>query len=500
MTNSNNNEIWIFLSHSNKDYEKVRQVRNMLEEQSLRPLMFFLHCLNDDDEIDSLIKREIDCRTRFILCDSENARKSHWVQKEVEYIKSQNRICETINLSKSMDEIMSILQDFINKSRIFISYNREEFELAEMVYNRLAQLDFAVYVDRAWDFNSTYHQKYKDALDYLENSVVKANGYVIAVMNERILNPNSASRYELLKAMHDNKSIGKETPNIIPFATQDSVVGLIQGDKELASLSMCNIQSIDGLDIDRQCDEIVKRVVTQLMTPGSIKVLADNLCKGTFGEPNIKEADFLNGLLNNTQKDFAITSDSGTFYVDDGGIVLRFEPSEDNPIKEEKADEPQAYYGFVVKKSIKHLIVPKGVKGFVSDFMRGVRVTERFELPEGLERIGKNSFDIDTEESCVFANCILPSVVIPQSVQEIGNFAFGHSHIESLQLPESLQSPYSRQFKDSYIGTLRLPKEWRDSVVLGEYNELLLQGQWFDNNKYGYLRWPSTTIGTLEFY
>lgn len=149
MTDKNNNEIWVFLSHSNKDYEKVRQVRNMLEEQSLRPLMFFLHCLNDDDEIDLLIKREIDCRTRFILCDSENARKSHWVQKEVEYIKSQNRICETVDLSKSMDEIMSTLQDFINKTRIFISYNREEYQLAEMVYNRLSHLDFAVYIDLA---------------------------------------------------------------------------------------------------------------------------------------------------------------------------------------------------------------------------------------------------------------------------------------------------------------------------------------------------------------
>ena len=235
---------------------------------------------------------------------------------------------------------MSTWQDFINKSRIFISYNREEFKLAEMVYNRLSQLDFAVYIDRAWDFSSSYHQNYKDALDYLENSVVKANGYVVAIMNERVLNPNSGSRYELLKAMHDNKSIGKETPNIIPFATQDSVVGLIQGNKELASLSMCNIQSIDGLDIDRQCDEIVKRVVTQLMTPGSIKVLADNLCKGTFGESNLKEADFLYRLLDNAQKEYALTSESGTFYVDDEGIVLRFEPSEDNSIKEEKVDEP----------------------------------------------------------------------------------------------------------------------------------------------------------------
>ena len=98
---------------------------------------------------------------------------------------------ETIDLSKSLDEIMATLQDFINKTRIFISYNREEYELADMVYNRLSRLDFAVYIDRAWDFNSTYHQNYKDALDFLENSVVKANGYVIAIMNERVLNPNS---------------------------------------------------------------------------------------------------------------------------------------------------------------------------------------------------------------------------------------------------------------------------------------------------------------------
>lgn len=500
MTDINNNEIWVFLSHSNKDYEKVRQVRNMLEEQSLRPLMFFLHCLNDDDEIDSLIKREIDCRTRFILCDSENARKSHWVQKEVEYIKSQNRICETIDLSKSMDEIMSSLQDFINKTRIFISYNREEYELAEMVYNRLSRLDFAVYIDRAWDFNSIYHQNYKDALDFLENSVVKANGYVIAIMNERVLNPNSGSRYELIKAMRDNKSIGKEAPNIIPIVTQDSVVELIQKDNDLSPLSMCNIQSIDGLDKEKQCDEIVKRVITQLMTPGSIKVLADNLAKGTYGTPNVKEADFLYGLIDNNDEKGVLKSESGNFYIDQDGIVLRFDPSVDNPFIEEES-EKNANYTFTTNKSIRTFVVPKGVKGFVSDFMRDVRVVERFQLPEGLLSIGNNTYDLgDIDARCVFADCILPAVVIPGSVKEIGSFAFGHSYIDSLQLPESLHSPYGRQFKDSYIGSLMLPKAWKDGVSLGKYGELQLTGWWFDDKKYGYLRWPSTKIGKLEFY
>lgn len=108
----NNNEIWVFLSHSNRDFEKVRRVRDMLENMHMRPLMFFLNCLKDDEEIDSLIKREIDCRTRFILCDSKEARKSKWVRKEVEYIKSKDRILEIIDLDWRDDKILKKLNDF----------------------------------------------------------------------------------------------------------------------------------------------------------------------------------------------------------------------------------------------------------------------------------------------------------------------------------------------------------------------------------------------------
>ena len=99
------NEIWVFLSHSNKDYEKVCKVRNMLEQQGYRPLVFFLNCLNDDDEIDLLIKREIDSRQKFILCNSVNARNSKWVQKEVDYIKRKNRLWEKVDIDASIEYI-----------------------------------------------------------------------------------------------------------------------------------------------------------------------------------------------------------------------------------------------------------------------------------------------------------------------------------------------------------------------------------------------------------
>lgn len=193
-----------------------------------------------------------------------------------------------------------------------------------------------------------------------------------------------------------------------------------------------------------------------------------------------------------------MVSESGTFFIDKNGIVQRFEPAKDNPFIEEEA-EFNGNYTYKTQKSIRTMVIPNGVKGFVSDFMRGVRVTERFELPEGLERIGNNSFDIDTEESCVFANCILPSVIIPQSVQEIGNFAFGHSHIEVLQLPVSLHSPYGRQFKDSYIGTLRLPHEWKNKVSLDDDGHLSVNST-MDTEIFGYLRWPSTYVERLKFY
>lgn len=126
---------------------------------------------------------------------------------------------------------------------------------------------------------------------------------------------------------------------------------------------------------------------------------------------------------------------------------------------------------------------------------------ERFSLQEGLQSIGNNTHEIVANDAhCVFANCMLPAVAIPESVKELGIFAFGDTHIDCLQLPESLHSPYGRQFKDSSIGILRLPKEWKNGVSLDKYGFLHLTGWWFSDDKYGYLRWSSTQVGKLEFY
>lgn len=197
-----------------------------------------------------------------------------------------------------------------------------------------------------------------------------------------------------------------------------------------------------------------------------------------------------------------LRSESGIFHIDDCGIVHRFEPLEDNPFIDEKTEFRKNYYT-ITYKSIRTFIVPQGVKGFVSDFMRSTRVLERFELPDGLLSLGNNLYDpnnFNKECNCVFADCILPTVVIPESVKEIGRYAFGTSHIDCLQLPKTLHSPIGRQFYDSFIGTLRLPKEWEHGVSLGEDGKLEFSGCLCDNEQYGYLRWPGTQVGSLEFF
>lgn len=168
-----NKEIWVFLSHSNKDFAKVRLIRNYLEERSCRPLMFYLKCLSNDDEIDGLIKREIDCRTRFIICDSENSKASKWVQSEVKYIKSQQRSYETIDLNKSEEEIKTQLDKFVKSTQIFLSYSRNDSELVNAVYLHICKFDIRCFFDAKSLVSGNFQKEISHAL-----SLAKDFGFI----------------------------------------------------------------------------------------------------------------------------------------------------------------------------------------------------------------------------------------------------------------------------------------------------------------------------------
>lgn len=280
----NNNEIWVFLSHSNKDFEKVRRVRDMLENQHMRPLMFFLNCLKDDEEIDSLIKREIDCRTRFILCDSNEARNSKWVQKEVEYIKSKDRILEIIDLDWNDDKILKKLNDFKRKATIFFSYGRNNCNIAETVYKRLKKFDFLLFFDK---FELTAAPFSETILDELNNA--QENGTIIAFVCN-----SEWTKYEITKALEYDKQ--NDCKTIIPIITESGFIHKIQEDEILKELCLYHPLDVSSLDISTQCDVIVNHVLKQLLTPGTILAYANNFNEGINCKVDKKNAENLYSL------------------------------------------------------------------------------------------------------------------------------------------------------------------------------------------------------------
>lgn len=172
-----------------------------------------------------------------------------------------------------------------------------------------------------------------------------------------------------------------------------------------------------------------------------------------------------------------LTSESGLFYVDAVGAVWRFESAVDNPFMDTVEDLGHSVHllgfhpffdGFRGKwhKTIRTLIIPQGVTEFCEGFMRGVHVLERFELPKGITRFGFNGF------GCVFAECRIPFVVIPETVQELGCFCFGNSLIHRLRLPLLNRCKYERQFKGSTIEVLELPSVFKGCVRIDEWNSL----------------------------
>ena len=113
---------WIFLSHSSKDWPKCQRIRNMLEAKGHKPILFFLKCLEEETELDDLIKREIEARSWFLLCESENARRSKWVQEEVSYIKQfPDKYYETINLNSSVRTQIDRIDRLSKRLTVFVS-------------------------------------------------------------------------------------------------------------------------------------------------------------------------------------------------------------------------------------------------------------------------------------------------------------------------------------------------------------------------------------------
>ena len=165
-----------------------------------------------------------------------------------------------------------------------------------------------------------------------------------------------------------------------------------------------------------------------------------------------------------------ITNETGTFTIDDNGVLKNYQSAEDNQVTENVWC---------------CLDIPEGVKVIPENMFRRCHVQERLTFPNSLRVIG-------TGDGCTFANSKLPHVELSEALEELGDFAFGHSSIRSVRIPKGLRSIYNRQFKGSSIGTLYLPEEFRADDTPRGFCEKYEWGK----EQYGYIR--SMLVNNVE--
>jgi len=167
----NEGKITVFLSHSHKDAEKVRKLRDLLEMLDCEPLIFFLKCLDENnDELEEFIKREIEARNVFVYCKSANAENSAWVQKELAFIKSfdKKRLYEIdiensfgVNLASFINKIAFI----IKSNSLFLSYSFKNSATVKRVYEYLGESGFQCFLNGGGVSNSLFGESVHSRID-----------------------------------------------------------------------------------------------------------------------------------------------------------------------------------------------------------------------------------------------------------------------------------------------------------------------------------------------
>lgn len=187
---------WVFLSHASEDYEFVKTIRNYLEDNGFSALMFYLKSLESsgsDRMIEKLIFDEIEARNIFVLCESEYAKKSKWVKKEVREVKTySDKIFRKIDmnlLKHKKATALSVLDDLLNFASLYFINHSNDQEKIDRIYTSLNLKGFRIFKnnpnetsrhqDKDFQFNSAMEDASKEGtiLIFLSKSIVKSQWF-----------------------------------------------------------------------------------------------------------------------------------------------------------------------------------------------------------------------------------------------------------------------------------------------------------------------------------
>ncbi len=210
--------------------------------------MFYLKCLTDAEEIDSLIKREIDERDWFVYADSQHARNSKWVTTEREYIESlTGKHVFTVDLEASPEAQLKQIEHMTRQMKVFISYSHRDIQLCQRIQQKLISQDMLVLTDEDLTPQNSWiesaHSQITDACH---------NGFVLLLITENTVN----SRHIAIEIQKTKQEHGKIVPVYIGNATLNPDLVFSIGDIQGVHLD----EHPTDDDLDKLVDNILHRV------------------------------------------------------------------------------------------------------------------------------------------------------------------------------------------------------------------------------------------------
>lgn len=190
---------YFFISHSHLDIEKVRLIRNVIEETFFyEPILFFLKCLSDENELQNLLQREISERIWFVYCKSENAEKSGYVQQEREFVRKLIENGKKIHIIEiELDKyniwnnkIFSYLKEQISfqikKTKLFISYSGSDKYIFNELKDHLTAFGYSV-----WDIlgDSSDADWFGSASNHIKKHSYKDGAFLFLVSDHSLNSP-----------------------------------------------------------------------------------------------------------------------------------------------------------------------------------------------------------------------------------------------------------------------------------------------------------------------
>ncbi|MBP1543672.1 MAG: toll/interleukin-1 receptor domain-containing protein [Oscillospiraceae bacterium] len=235
----------VFISHSHQDIDIVRRIRNRFELHGFEPLVFYLKCLSDEDEIEELIKREIAEREWFVFVDSEHSRRSAWVRTECEYICGFSD--KKLFTLKADDDVEKQVDSIARRLQVYISFTVSDLQLAKTVKQYLTAHDYRAVIaveelSCGVDFATTMQRSLKAAAE---------SGFMLLLVTEAA--PQSALMHREIAMI---KRYGGE---VIPVYVGDGALNKKQL-KALGEHSPLHVDSLDEAAMAMLLSEIERRI------------------------------------------------------------------------------------------------------------------------------------------------------------------------------------------------------------------------------------------------